>query len=116
MQIFWISIVVLISVATVVGIDYATKVHSLFFKFALLAFVLSINGAKFIVWGYIHKHFPLGSSYAMASIFYPTIYLVSILLGTAEVSLSKLFSVTLILVGVIYVSVYNREKSTSSSS
>ena len=43
----------------------------------VLASAVALNGLRFLVWGYTHRHYPLSHSYPLTALFFPCILLVS---------------------------------------
>ena len=39
----------------------------------VFALVVAVNGARFVVWGYIHNRYPLSLSYPLTSMFFPLV-------------------------------------------
>lgn len=46
-----------------------------------IAMVLGLNGIRFVVWGYIHKRYPLSYSYPLTAVFFPMIVVLAIWQG-----------------------------------
>lgn len=44
----------------------------------VLGLAVGLNGLRFLVWGYTHKHYPLSRSYPLVALFFPCILLLSL--------------------------------------
>lgn len=47
----------------------------------VLGLAVGLNGLRFLVWGYTHKHYPLSRSYPLVALFFPCILLLSLWYG-----------------------------------
>ena len=61
--------------------------------------VVGVNGCRFLLWGYIHKHYPLSFSYPLNSLFFPSILIMAYYYGES-VNMSQILGVVLITFGV----------------
>jgi len=43
----------------------------------VLSIAVGLNGLRFLLWGYTHKHYPLSHSYPLTALFFPCILLIS---------------------------------------
>jgi len=102
-------ILVLISIA--LGIvsalclnEIAQKQH---ISFVVLVVVIGIavlvNAGRFLLWGYIHKHYPISLSYPLNSLFFPLIFIIGYFYGE-PVNNSQILGVILITSGVAILS------------
>ena len=70
---------------------------------ALLLLVLgaavALNGLRFLVWGYTHRHFPLSHSYPLTALFFPCILAVSAWYGD-HIGAAQILGVALIMAGL----------------
>ena len=64
----------------------------------ILAVVL-VNGLRFVVWWYVHKRFPLSSSYPLSSLFFPLILIMGYAYGE-EITSTKIIGAGIIVIGV----------------
>ena len=105
MQLFWVSIIVLINILSVLATKYATNIPEtkILFIIIILSSVLGINILKFFLWGYIHNRYPLSSSYPMAATFYPLMYFISIYYGEVHWEVTKTIGAFLIFGGAIII-------------
>ena len=62
--------------------------------------VLGFNGVRFVVWGIIHKHYPIGVAYASTALLFPAIVTMSYLYGE-PVTMKHLIGVALVMIGVV---------------
>lgn len=68
--------------------------------FALvLAAALGLNGLRFLIWGYTHKHYPLSHSYPLTALFFPCILLISTFYGD-RIGWMQMAGVATILLGL----------------
>lgn len=55
----------------------------------VLALAVGLNGLRFLVWGYTHRHYALSHSYPLTALFFPCILLLSAWygdpIGTGEI-------------------------------
>lgn len=61
-----------------------------------------LNGLRFIVWGFLHKHYPLSISYPLSSLFYPMMLVVSASYGE-PVNPNQILGTVLITIGVLWI-------------
>ncbi|MCJ0826692.1 hypothetical protein MQC88_12135 [Luteimonas sp. 50] len=66
----------------------------------VLAIAVALNGLRFLVWGYTHKHYPLSHSYPLTAMFFPCILLVSAWYGD-PIGWEKLGGVCVIVLGLV---------------
>lgn len=74
-----------------------------FFVFIILVAVLLLNLTRFMVWNKIHSKYNINDSYPLISIFFPSIFFLSIILDQTEVTLSRIIGVFSIVVGIFWV-------------
>ena len=65
----------------------------------VISIVSTVNAARFFIWGYIHRHYPISISYPLNSLFFPLILLLGFFYGE-EISVMKILGVALITIGV----------------
>lgn len=58
-----------------------------------------VNGARFVVWGLVHRQYPISISYPLSSLFFPLILILSIYYGEAF-AWHQVVAVVMISVGV----------------
>ena len=91
-----------IQIATMSLIKYSTAVdHTQYI--VLLAFyaaILLFNIGRFVVWGRIHREFPLGIAYASSAIIFPCIVGLSIFYGE-PFAWHQVLGVGLVMTGVV---------------
>jgi hypothetical protein len=104
MKTFLVSLTTIITVITALLLDYGAKNYSLVHiaSIAIVMVVIIVNFIKFKLWGYIHKQYHLSDSYPAVAIFFPIIYLISIIKEDAVFELSKIVGVMLILLGLFF--------------
>lgn len=66
----------------------------------VLGLVAGLNGLRFFVWGYTHKHYPLSHSYPLTALFFPCILLLSAYYGD-PIGLPEIVGVIVIMLGVV---------------
>jgi hypothetical protein len=74
-----------------------------FFSFYVvlgILFVLGLNVFKFIVWNFLHKRYDLSSTYPMTAIYFPLIYIISVIKGEIVVDMFSLIAILSIFLGV----------------
>lgn len=91
-----------IQIATMSLIKYSTAVATTQYVLLLLFYgaILAFNLGRFIVWGRIHREFPLGIAYASSAIIFPCIVALSVFYGE-PFSWHQLFGVALVMTGVV---------------
>lgn len=67
--------------------------------FIVLGLAIGLNGIRFIIWGYTHRHFPLSHSYPLTALFFPCILVLSAWYGDV-IELHQLGAVALIMAGI----------------
>lgn len=65
----------------------------------VLAVAVALNGLRFLVWGYTHRHFPLSHSYPLTALFFPCILVVSMWYGE-HVGARQVLGVGIIMAGL----------------
>lgn len=73
--------------------------RSWFVLLAVLGLAVGLNGVRFVLWGYTHKHYPLSRSYPLVALFFPCILLLSLWYGEA-VGWMQVAGVAAIMAGV----------------
>lgn len=66
-----------------------------------VAFVVGLNGVRFVVWGVAHQRYPLSLSYPLSSMFFPLMLGVSYLYGDA-VGPGQVAGTALVTLGVLW--------------
>jgi len=67
--------------------------------FIVIGLVVGVNASRFLLWGYIHRHYPLSLSYPINSLFFPFILIMGYYYGE-PVSFYQVLGVILITSGV----------------
>jgi hypothetical protein len=101
--IFPIFIIVGISISTALILDYIQNLNLDFFNLYILlgiTFVLGLNVFKFVVWNFLHKRYELSSTYPMTAIYFPLIYIISVIKGEIVVDIFSLLAILFIFLGV----------------
>lgn len=65
-----------------------------------LGSVLAVNLGRFVLWGYVHKRFPVSMSYPLSGIFFPLVLLLGHLAYGEPLTLGKLVGSVVIMLGV----------------
>lgn len=65
----------------------------------VIGIVVGVNASRFLLWGYIHKHYPLSLSYPINSLFFPFILIMGYYYGE-PISFYQILGVILITSGV----------------
>lgn len=73
----------------------------------LILVVAALNGGRFLIWGYLHKHYPLSYSYPLNSLFFPAILVMGYCFGE-RLELTQFIGVILITAGIAILSYENR--------
>ena len=98
-----IFIIVGISISTALILDHVEALHNNFFSlytFLGILFVLALNALKFFVWYFLHKKFELSSTFPLTAIYFPLIYIISVLKNEMVVDLYSLIAIVLVFFGV----------------
>jgi hypothetical protein len=105
-------ITVLMSVATALLLNYAanTKPSVAVLIAAVIAPVVAINVAKFWLWGWIHRRYPLSQTYPASTLFFPLIYAIALWTGEARFESAKILGIILIVAGVALLQPPGNEK------
>lgn len=75
------------------------QVISLFMLALILGIVIAVNAGRFLLWGYIHKRYPLSFSYPINSLFFPAILIMGYYYGES-INMSQILGCILITSGV----------------
>ncbi len=62
--------------------------------------VLAFNGIRFVIWGIIHKRYPIGVAYASTALLFPAIVALSYVYGE-PVTVKHLIGALLVMIGVV---------------
>lgn len=62
--------------------------------------VLAFNGIRFVIWGVIHKRYPIGVAYASTALLFPAIVALSYFYGE-PVTVKHLIGAALVMIGVV---------------
>lgn len=65
-----------------------------------LSAAVGLNAARFLIWGYTHRHYPLSHSYPLTALFFPCILLLSAWYGDT-IGWAKVMGVVVIMAGVV---------------
>jgi drug/metabolite transporter (DMT)-like permease len=65
----------------------------------IVGMVAAVNGVRFLLWGYIHKHYPLSFSYPLSSLFFPSILVMGYYYGD-PVDINQILGAILVTAGV----------------
>lgn len=103
---FLISIAVLLNLVGAAVLKELTQVdhHSLVIVFAGLGLVAGLNGLRFLLWGAIHKRFPLSHTYPLTALFFPMLLGMSLLYGE-PVGPTQIIGTIAISVGIVILTV-----------
>lgn len=74
----------------------------------VFALVIAVNGARFLVWGYIHNRYPLSLSYPLTSMFFPLVLLLGYFYGE-PITWPKIVGVLLITGGTALLAMEENE-------
>ena len=91
-----------VQIATMSLVKYSTAIEQTQYVvlFAFYVAILAFNLGRFVVWGRIHREFPLGIAYASSAVIFPCIVLLSISFGEPFVW-HQLLGVALVMAGVV---------------
>lgn len=73
---------------------------SLSFIILVIVVVVIVNGARFVIWGYIHRKHPISLSYPLGSIFFPLILVIGHFYYGDPISIPKIIGSIVIMIGV----------------
>jgi len=98
-----------LTLATAFSLSYAAKnFKMLSLQFAvILCLVIILNISKFIIWGKLNKRFDLSKTYPLTAIFFPLIFIISIITGDSAISMQKTVGLVLIFFGVYFFDKYS---------
>ena len=91
-----------VQIATMSLVKYSTMVEQTQYVvlFAFYVAILAFNLGRFVVWGRIHREFPLGIAYASSAVIFPCIVLLSIFYGE-PFAWHQWVGVALVMTGVV---------------
>lgn len=94
---------VVLGLVSAAALKEASQFHNMSLPILLVIVfvVIFVNGLRFMVWGYVHKKYPLSSSYPISSLFFPAILIMSYGYGET-VGIQKVLGAALISLGVAY--------------
>jgi drug/metabolite transporter (DMT)-like permease len=76
------------------------QVVSLPILILILGIVITLNLGRFMIWGYIHKRYPLSFSYPINSLFFPAILIMGYYYGES-INIPQILGCILITSGVV---------------
>ena len=93
---------IIISVLSSLLLNFASNLQNktTYIVLFILGIVLTFNIFKFLLWGYIHRSYRISSSYPLTSLFFPIIFIISLITDEVNFSLYKLYGVLLIISGI----------------
>lgn len=94
---------VIIGVISAVTLKFMSQdlAFSIFDLILMYGLVLGLNATRLLLWGLLHKKYPLSFVFPLSAIFFPVILIVDISTYGEQITLSKLLGVILILLGVL---------------
>ena len=94
---------VIIGVISAVTLKFMSQdlTFSIFDLILMYGLVLGLNATRFLLWGFLHKNYPLSFVFPLSAIFFPVILIIDISTYGEQITLSKLLGVILILLGVL---------------
>ena len=98
-----IFIIIGISVATALVLDYMKQMDLNFFSFYMLVglfIVFGLNIFKFIIWNFLHKKYDLSSTYPMTAMYFPIIYIIAIYKNEINIDIVSFLAICFIFGGV----------------
>ncbi|MBL4280042.1 hypothetical protein H8F10_19335 [Vibrio fluvialis] len=99
MRIFGVIFTVLLTLMTSILLNIAAdKVY--YIAFSIIALVIVINAVKFFLWGQLNKRYDLSKTYPLTTLFYPLIFLYSVIFDNGQVTVQKVVGISIIIVGV----------------
>jgi hypothetical protein len=112
MALLAVLITVLMTVATALLMGHASNARPpmLILLAAVIAPVIVINMAKFWLWGWIHRRYPLSQTYPVSALFFPLIYVITLWTGEARLESAKIVAIILIVGGVALLQAPRDEK------
>jgi multidrug transporter EmrE-like cation transporter len=112
MALLAVMVTVLMSISTALLLDYAAgrQPAPLSLLAIVIAPVIGINIAKFGLWGWIHRRYPLSQTYPASTIFFPLIYGIALWTGEAHLESAKIVGVALIVCGIWFLQFGREEK------
>jgi multidrug transporter EmrE-like cation transporter len=96
----FINIVIQLVIAGIVKYSTTQSLTAVLVLAAVYAVVLALNVGRFVVWGIIHKRYPLGIAYASSALLFPSIVALSYYYGE-PVTVQHLLGVAMVVIGVV---------------
>jgi len=66
---------------------------------AVIGLAVGLNGLRFLIWAYTHRHYPLSHSYPLTALFFPCILILSVSYGEI-ITARQLIAVAIIMTGI----------------
>ncbi|MFM2032779.1 MAG: hypothetical protein RLZZ297_1544 [Chloroflexota bacterium] len=95
-----INTVIQIGTMSFVKISTGVDTTQYLWMLGLYAVILALNVGRFVVWGRIHRDYPLGIAYGTSAVIFPCIVALSIAYGE-PFAWHQLIGVGLVMVGVV---------------
>lgn len=91
-----------LQLTSAVLVKYSTRIplSEWFLLGVVLALILGLNFSRFVVWGQMHKRYPLSVAYPATALFFPCLVLLAWALGE-EVRLPQVAGAILVTAGVL---------------
>jgi multidrug transporter EmrE-like cation transporter len=100
MRILGVLSTVIFTLMTSVLLNIASD-KSHYIAFSIIALVIFINAVKFFLWGLLNKKYDLSKTYPLTTLFYPLIFLYSVIFDNGHVTLQKVVGISVIIIGVL---------------
>lgn len=96
-----VLLTVVLGLVSALVLKEATLLKDLGWKqlFVVVCIAAGVNGLRFILWGIVHKNYPLSLSYPLSSLFFPCILFMGYFYGE-DITSMKLLAVVMIGCGV----------------
>ena len=96
----FINIVIQLVIAGIVKYSTTQSLAAVLVIAGVYVVVLALNVGRFVVWGIIHKRYPLGIAYASSALLFPSIVALSYYYGE-PVTWQHLLGVAMVVIGVV---------------
>jgi multidrug transporter EmrE-like cation transporter len=95
-----VLITVLLGIISATALKTASMQEAPLWVTILFVTAIAANFARFIIWGWVHKRYPVSASYPLASIFFPIILAVGHFFYGDPLNYWKIAGAILIMLGV----------------
>lgn len=98
MKLFLVLFNILIQLFSAIVLQLTLNLRGVMF-YLMIGVVIFLNGMRFLSWGWLNRRFALSEIYPLTALFFPVLYVYSIISKEAILEVGKIIGVVLIFIG-----------------